>query len=88
MSNVSTVPATVDVKLIVVSYSPPGEAGGSAGGVLGVKEWAKMAIDYVRTPRFNPLDMTATNRCVMAFNLSFLFNEHELLRECMENIVT
>lgn len=53
-----------------------------------MKEWAKMAIDYVRTPRFNPLDMTATNRCVMAFNLSFLFNEHELLRECMENIVT
>ena len=28
------------------------------GGVLGCCEWLKMAMDYLRTPRFNPLDMT------------------------------
>ena len=59
----------------------------TSGGVLGVKEWIKLAWDYVRTPRFLPLEMTATNRSVMGFNLSFLFGEHELLRKCMLDIV-
>jgi len=59
----------------------------ASGGVLGPKEWVKLAWDFVRTPRFMPLDMTATNRSVLAFNLSFLFGEHELLRKCMTDIL-
>lgn len=56
------------------------------GGVLGLKEWVKIAWDYVRTPRFMPLDMTATNRAVLGFNLSFLFKETELLKKAMTDI--
>uniref|UniRef100_A0A0G4H944 Enoyl reductase (ER) domain-containing protein n=1 Tax=Chromera velia CCMP2878 TaxID=1169474 RepID=A0A0G4H944_9ALVE len=36
--------------------------------------WLYLAYNYLRTPAFNPLDMTASNRSVMAFNLSFLFD--------------
>jgi NADPH:quinone reductase-like Zn-dependent oxidoreductase len=45
--------------------------------------WGKLAADFLRTPRFNPIDMTNANKSVMAFNLSYLFEEKELLAECM-----
>lgn len=54
------------------------------GGVLGVWQWLRMAWDYVWTPRFNPLDMTASNKSVCAFNLSFLFNDTHTLAEAMQ----
>lgn len=38
----------------------------------GLPNWPKLAWDWLRTPRFNPLDMTSTNRSVIACNLSFL----------------
>ncbi len=38
----------------------------------GVPNWPKLAWDWLRTPRFNPLDMTQSNRSVIACNLSFL----------------
>ncbi len=41
----------------------------------------KLAWRWLRTPRWNPLDMTTQNRSVLAFNLSFLFDKTELLRE-------
>ena len=34
---------------------------------------------YLRTPRFNPLRLTAENRGVLGFNLSFLFERMDLL---------
>lgn len=37
--------------------------------------WPALVAAWFRTPRFNPLDMTADNRSVMAFNLSFM-GEH------------
>ena len=40
----------------------------------------KLLLDYLRTPRFDPLRMTTSNRSVMAFNLSFLTQRAELLR--------
>ena len=40
----------------------------------------KLFWDYRRTPRFNPLRLTAENRCILAFNLSFLFERADLLR--------
>lgn len=38
----------------------------------GRLNWLKLAWDWLRTPRFNPLSMTRDNKSVMACNLSFL----------------
>jgi len=46
----------------------------------GRPSWGKLAVDWLRTPRFDPLRMTNDNRSVMGFNLSYLFErKHELL---------
>jgi len=39
--------------------------------------------DYLRTPRFHPIRMVDQNRSVLAFNLSYLFEHRDLLREAM-----
>ena len=57
------------------------------GGVLTVRHWLGMALDWVRTPRFNPLNMTATNRSVLAFNLSFLFARQDILTAAMDELI-
>ena len=33
------------------------------------------------------MQMTTENKSVMAFNLSFLFDRHELLKECMAQLL-
>ncbi|OAB60592.1 zinc-binding dehydrogenase [Leptolyngbya valderiana BDU 20041] len=38
----------------------------------GRLNWLRLAIDWLKTPRFNPLDMTQANKSVLAANLSFL----------------
>ncbi|MEN1729184.1 MAG: zinc-binding dehydrogenase, partial [Pseudomonadota bacterium] len=38
----------------------------------GRLNWLKLARDWFKTPRFNPLDMTQANKSVLAANLSFL----------------
>jgi len=53
----------------------------------GRPSWPKLALDYVRTPRFNPLDMTNESRSVLAFNLSYLFDRQDLLNEAMAQII-
>lgn len=50
----------------------------------GTPNWFKMAWDYLRTPRFNPLYMTNKNRSVLAFNLSYLFDKTPFLTEAMQ----
>jgi len=52
----------------------------------GKVNWIKLGIDYLKTIRFNPLDMTNENKSIMAFNLSFLFSQKELLKRCMVQI--
>lgn len=54
----------------------------------GRLNWLRLAWDWLRTPRFNPLRMTQTNRSVMAANLSFLSAEAPLLRCGMEWLLT
>ena len=54
----------------------------------GKPNWPKLALDYIRTPRFNPLDMTNDSKSVMAFNLSYLFDRTELLQEAMRDILS
>ncbi len=49
--------------------------------------WPKLLYDWLRTPRFDPLRMTNANRSVLAFNLSYLFAETELLAEVMERLL-
>jgi NADPH:quinone reductase-like Zn-dependent oxidoreductase len=52
----------------------------------GRPNWPKLALDYVRTPRFSPLEMTNSSHSVLAFNLSYLFDRAELLAEGMTQI--
>lgn len=49
----------------------------------GRLNWLRLAWDWWRTPRFNPLEMTTSNRSVLAANLSFLSAEAPLLRRGM-----
>jgi len=53
----------------------------------GRPNWLKLAWDFLRTPRFNPLEMTDHNRGVLAFNLSYMFDEVELFLEAMRFLV-
>jgi synaptic vesicle membrane protein VAT-1 len=53
----------------------------------GKPSWPKLALDWLRTPRFNPLDMTDASRSVLAFNLSYLFDRHDLLAEGMTDLL-
>jgi len=53
----------------------------------GRPNWPKLAVDWLRTPRFDPLRMTLDNRSVLAFNLSCLFDEAALLAEAMMRLL-
>jgi synaptic vesicle membrane protein VAT-1 len=52
----------------------------------GRPNWFKLAWDFLRTPRFNPLDLTNQNKSIMAFNLSYLFNQADLLKESFDQL--
>lgn len=47
----------------------------------------RLLTKYLTTPRFNPLRLTADNKSVMAFNLSYLFEHGELLAEAMAELL-
>jgi len=49
----------------------------------GRMNWPKLAWNWLRTPRFNPLHMTRDNKSVLAANLSFLQSHAPSLREGM-----
>ncbi len=53
----------------------------------GRPSYLKLAWDYLRTPRFNPLELTQRNRSIAAFNLSYLFDRGELLRQAMDELL-
>lgn len=53
----------------------------------GRPSWPKLARDWLRTPRFDPLEMTNSNRSVMAFNLSYMFDRADLLSEGMDALL-
>ena len=52
----------------------------------GKPNWLKLALGFVRTPRFSPLEMTRSSKSVLAFNLSYLFDRVDLLHEAMKDI--
>ena len=41
----------------------------------------------LRLPRFNPLTMVGENKGIVGFNLSFLFDRHDLLAEAMKDLL-
>jgi len=53
----------------------------------GKAKWLRLALAYLRTPRFNPLELTQKNRSVMGFNLSYLFDRADILDEAMTRIL-
>lgn len=52
----------------------------------GKPSYLRLATKYFRTPRFNPILMTGSNKSVMAFNLSYLFERHDMLAEGMDEL--
>lgn len=52
----------------------------------GRPNWLKLARDFVRTPRFSPLEMTNASRSVLAFNLSYLFDRMDILGPAMDDV--
>lgn len=53
----------------------------------GRPNYLKLGVDFVRTPRFSPLDLCNDNKSVLAFNLSYLFHKADLLREGMGELL-
>jgi NADPH:quinone reductase-like Zn-dependent oxidoreductase len=53
----------------------------------GKKNYLKLLWYYFKTPRFNPFDLTVTNRSVSGFNLIYLFEKKEFFREIMDTLV-
>jgi NADPH:quinone reductase-like Zn-dependent oxidoreductase len=53
----------------------------------GRPNWLKLAWDFLRTPRFHPLEMVNVNKGVIGFNLSYLFEEQDLLEEAMTRML-
>jgi NADPH:quinone reductase-like Zn-dependent oxidoreductase len=47
----------------------------------------KALVEWLKIPRFNPLDMVDKNCGVFAFNLSYLFDEIHLFHEAMTDLV-
>lgn len=54
----------------------------------GKPNWPRLAVDFVRTPRFSPLDLTTASKSVLAFNLSYLFDRLDLLHEAFADLST
>lgn len=52
----------------------------------GRPNWLKLGADFLRTPRFNPLDLTNDSKSILAFNLSYLFDRVDLLHEALGQI--
>lgn len=47
----------------------------------------KLAVRWLRTPRWNPLDMTTANKSVLAFNLSFLFDRVDMMQQALRFVL-
>jgi NADPH:quinone reductase-like Zn-dependent oxidoreductase len=53
----------------------------------GRPNWLKLAWEFLRTPRFHPLEMVNVNKGVIGFNLSYLFEEQWLLDDAMTRML-
>jgi len=53
----------------------------------GRKNRFKLVRDYLRTPRFNPFDLTGSNKTISGFNLIYLFEKVDLFRNIMDTLL-
>jgi NADPH:quinone reductase-like Zn-dependent oxidoreductase len=53
----------------------------------GRKNYLKLLWYYLRTPRFNPFDMTGANKTVSGFNLIYLFDKVTLFRNIVDTLL-
>ncbi len=53
----------------------------------GFPNYVKLIYQYLRIPRFNPLNMTGDNKSLIAFNLSYLFHRKDLLKDAMQALL-
>lgn len=53
----------------------------------GRANWLKLAWTFLRTPRFDPLSLTNDNKSVLGFNLSYLFDERDMLHRVVPDLV-
>jgi NADPH:quinone reductase-like Zn-dependent oxidoreductase len=53
----------------------------------GRKNYIKLIWYYLKTPRFNPFDLTGANKTISGFNLIYLFDEVDLFRDIMETLL-
>lgn len=60
----------------------------SSAGAISLWQWLKIFWNYLWTPRFNPMKMTSENKSIMGFNLSFLFDQTEILQEAMSQLLS
>ena len=49
--------------------------------------WLGLAWNWLKVPRFSPLDMTTSNRSVMGFNVVFLFHKLDLADRAMYDLL-
>jgi len=49
--------------------------------------YPRLAWDWLRTPRFDPMKLTQECKSVLAFNLSYLFDERALLAQGMSDVL-
>jgi NADPH:quinone reductase-like Zn-dependent oxidoreductase len=54
----------------------------------GRKNTLKLIWYYLRTPRFNPFDLTGANKTISGFNLIYLFDKVDLFRKIMETLLS
>ncbi len=53
----------------------------------GKPKWGKLAVDFLRTPRFNPLDLTTDSKSILCFNLSYLYERTDILVTAMTELL-
>jgi len=54
---------------------------------LSPLEWLRMARKMKNMPKFDPMEMGAENKAVLAFNLSFFADEREMLSDLFDQVV-
>lgn len=68
-------------KLVVYGFHSMLERGAQKPSYL------KLALQYFRTPRFNPLDLTTQNKSILAYNLSYLFHRTDFLQVAIHKLI-
>jgi NADPH:quinone reductase-like Zn-dependent oxidoreductase len=53
----------------------------------GLPNRLRLAMDWLRTPRFSPFDLSTHNRSVLGFNLSFLFDQTAVMERGLAQVL-